>query len=72
MDPGIIEFGLHSYAHKNYNTLEPKTSEYILIFIPFLISLSETYFNMPLFWSFFFLQYAETISQTDTYEIIDA
>jgi hypothetical protein len=49
----------------------PKTSAYILVFITFLISLSETYFNMPFFWSLFFLQYAQSISQTETYEIID-
>ena len=77
---GLIGFLFISWTFfhstKNYFTisgiLKPKTSAYILIFITFLISLSETYFNMPLFWSFFFLQYAETISQTDTYEIIDA
>jgi hypothetical protein len=49
----------------------PKTSAYILVFITFLISLSETYFNMPFFWSLFFLQYAQSIAQTETYEIID-
>ena len=65
---------LHSL--KNYFSVigisKPKTSAYILMFITFLISLSETYFNMPFFWSLFFLQYAQIISQTDTYEIIDS
>jgi hypothetical protein len=51
--------------------LKPKTATYIFIFITFLISLSETYFNMPFFWSLFLLQYAERIPPVNTYEIID-
>ena len=50
---------------------KPKTSAYIFIFITFLISLSETYFNMPFFWSLFLLQYAERIPPINTYEIVD-
>ena len=50
---------------------KPKTSACILIFITFLISLSETYFNMPFFWSLFLLQYAERIPPVETYEIVD-
>jgi len=64
------------HSLKNYfsesGISKPKTSAHILMFITFLISLSEAYFNMPFFWSLFFLQYAEIISQTGTYEIIDS
>jgi len=60
---------------KKYFTIseieKPKTSAFIIIFITFLISLSEAYFNMVFFWSLFLLQYAETITPSNTYEIID-
>ena len=50
---------------------KPKTSAYVFIFITFLISLSETYFNMPFFWSLFLLQYAERVPPINTYEIVE-
>ena len=59
---------------KYFNKIDiskPKTCAYILICITFLISMSETYFNMPFFWSLFLLQYAETTPPINTYEIID-
>ena len=62
-------------SSKKYFTIneipKPKTSACIFIFVTFLISLSETYFNMPFFWSLFLLQYAERIPPIDTYEIVD-
>jgi O-antigen ligase len=51
--------------------IKPKTTAYIFLLLTFLISLSETYFNMPFFWSLFLLQYAERIPPIDTYEIVD-
>lgn len=36
----------------------PKISAYVLLFIIFFVSLSETYFIMPFFWSLAFLEYA--------------
>jgi hypothetical protein len=39
--------------------LKPHTTTGILIFTLFFVSLSETYFILPFFWSLFLLQYAE-------------
>lgn len=50
---------------------KPKTTAFIFLLIVFLISLSETYFNMPFFWSLFLLQYADRIPPIETYEIVD-
>ncbi len=48
---------------KNFFTitevLKPNTTTYIMIFTLFFVSLSETYFILPFFWSLFLLQYAE-------------
>jgi hypothetical protein len=61
---------LRRYFGKN-EISKAKTSAYIFMFITFLISLSETYFNMPFFWSLFLLEYAERTPPIDTYEIVD-
>lgn len=49
---------------------KPKTSANVLIFVIILIALSETYFNMPFFWSLFLLRYAET-DPDESYEMVD-
>ncbi len=50
---------------------KPKACAFILLFITFLISTSETYFNMPFFWALFLLQYEEAVPSKSSYEIID-
>lgn len=67
----IIYFrSLKNYFHK-IEISKPKACAFILLFITFLISTSETYFNMPFFWSLFLLQYEEFLPSANSYEIID-
>ncbi len=67
----IIYFrSLKNYFQK-IEISKPKACAVILLFITFLISTSETYFNMPFFWSLFLLQYEEFLPSANSYEIID-
>lgn len=72
----VFIFWFFSVSVKRYfsglGISKPKISANVLIFVIFLIALSETYFNMPFFWSLFLLRYAETEPEESSYEIIDS